>query len=135
MSSKRALVPKKSHRLPRRGFLFTLVRFAGWLLKVAGLLLLGIAMIGFFLMLVRIGPTFIGSIQYLDQKMAGFMFLFSLGYLLIFPIVGLVGVAVAGIGLALGFVGTEHHVNLDNQIGPRADEAAKEPPTKSAGYR
>lgn len=61
----------------------------------------------FYLMLVRIGPTFFGSSQYLDQRMAGLVFLTSLIYLLIFPIVGLVGVTIAGIGLALGYVGTE----------------------------
>ncbi len=132
MSSKRTLVPNHSHRLPRKGFLFTLVRFVGLLLEVAGLLLLGIALIGFFLMLVRIGPTFIGSIRSLDQQMAGFIFLSSLGYLLIFPIIGLVGLAIAGIGLALRFVGTERRVNIDNQIGQITDESAKEPPT-SAG--
>jgi hypothetical protein len=133
MLSKRALVPNKSHRLPRRGFLFTIVRFAGLLLKVAGLLLLGIAMIGFFLMLVRISPTLVGSIRHLDQKMSGFIFLASLGNLLLFPIVGLVGVAIAGMGLALGFVGTERRVNSDDQTERIADESAKKPPTKSAG--
>jgi hypothetical protein len=133
MSSRRALVPNPPQRLPRKGFLFTLVRFVGLLLEVAGLLLLGIAVIGFFLMLVRSGPTFVGSIRYLDQQMAGFVFLLSLGYLLIFPIIGLVGVAIAGIGLALRFVGTERRVNIDNQIGQITDESAKEPPTKSAG--
>ncbi len=134
MSSKRALVPNKPRRLPRKGFLFTLVRFAGLLLKGAGLLLLGIAVIGFFLMLVRNGPTLVGSIRYLDQKMAGFIFLISLGYLLIFPIVGLVGVAIAGIGLALGYVGTEPAMST-SIIRPDQVQMSqlKQPPSKGAG--
>ncbi len=110
MSSKRALIPNKAHRTPKKGFLFALVRFAGLLLKIAGLLLLGIAVVGFFFMLVRSGPTLVETIQHLDQKMAGFIFLASLGALLVFPIVGLVGAAIAGIGLILGFVGTERRL-------------------------
>jgi hypothetical protein len=128
------LVPNKPRRLARKGFLFTLVRFAGLLLKVAGLLLLGIAVIGFFLMLVRFVPTFVGSIRYFDQKMAGFIFLISLGYLLIFPIVGLVGVAVASIGFALGYVGTEPAAST-SMIRPDPVQMSqlKQPPTKGAG--
>ncbi|MBE3143416.1 MAG: hypothetical protein IMZ61_05755 [Planctomycetes bacterium] len=133
MSSKRTLVPNKPRRLPRKGFLFTFVRFAGLLLKGAGLLL-GIAVIGFFIMLVRFVPTLVGSIRYLDQKMAGFIFLISLGYLLIFPIVGLVGVAIAGIGLALGYVGTEPAMST-SIIRPDQVQISqlKQPPTKGAG--
>ena len=114
MSSKRIFVSSKSHRTPRQGFIFTIIRLAGLLLKIAGLLLLGIAMIGFFFMLVRIGPTLVGSIRYINQKMSGFIFLLSLGYLLIFPIIGLVGMVIAGIGLALDFIGTENRLIIDN---------------------
>ena len=134
MSSKRALVPNKPGRLPRKGFLFTLIRFAGLLLKIAGLLLLGIAVVGFVLMLVRIGPNFVGSIRYLDQKMAGFIFFMSLGYLSIFPIVGLVGIVIAGIGLALGYVGTEPAMSTSiNRPDTVQMSQQKQPPTKSAG--
>lgn len=135
MSSKRALVPNKPRRLPRKGFLFILVRSAGLLLKVAGLLMLGIAVIGFFFMLVRTGPGIVDSFRYLDQqKFAGFIFFGLLGGLLIFPIVGLVGVAIAGIGLALGYVGTESAVST-SMIRPDQVQMGqlKEPPTKGPG--
>jgi hypothetical protein len=114
--------------------LFMLVRFAGLLLKVVGLPLLGIAVIGFFIMLVRIGPTFIDSFRFLEQQMGGFIFFLSLFYLLIFPVIGLVGAAIAGIGLALGYAGTEPAVST-SMISP--DQAQKSqlkgPPTKGAG--
>ena len=117
MVSKRATIPNKSRRLPRKGFLFALVRFAGVLFKVVGLLLLVSAVAGFILMLLQIGPTLVGSIQSSDQKFAGFTFLISLAYLLIFPIIGLVGVALAGIGLAMGRMGTEP-ITSTTIIGP-----------------
>ena len=132
MLSRRTLISNKPRRLPRKGFIFILVRFAGLLLKVAGSLLLGVAVMGFFLMLVRIGPTLVGSIQTLgQQQMAGFIFFVSLGYLLIFPIIGLVGVVIAGIGLALGHVGTEA-IALKSSAGSEQVLMGQqnEPPTK-----
>ena len=126
MLSKHALIPSKPQRLPRRGFLFTLARFAGLLLKIAGLLLLGIAVVGFVFMLVRITPTLVGSIRHLDQNMAGFIFLVSLGSLLFFPIVGLVAVAMTGIGFFLGFVGTGPRFNIDNQTESSTDKKESE---------
>ncbi len=97
----------RPRRLPRPGVGFGLVRVAGWLSIGAGLLLLGVGLIGFVAMLVRAGPTLAGALQSLDQQMAGFVFLISLVNLLIFPAVGLVGAALAGIGLALGYIGTQ----------------------------
>ena len=107
MLSKRATISNKPRRLPRKDLLFVLVRFAGLLFKVAGLLLLVSAVAGFILMLLRIGPTLFGSIHYSDQKIAGFTFPISLAYLLVLPIIGLVGAEMADIGFALGRIGTE----------------------------
>jgi hypothetical protein len=134
MSSERGLAPNRPRRRPRKGFVFILVRFAGWLLKVAGLLLLGIALIGFFVMLVRIGPAFVGSFRYLDQQIGRLILLLQLMWLLIFPVAGLVGAAIAGIGLALGYVGTEPAVST-SIIRPDLAQMSqiKEPPTQRAG--
>ncbi|HSO13627.1 MAG TPA: hypothetical protein VLT51_14715 [Anaerolineales bacterium] len=134
MSSKRASVSNKPLRLPRKGFFFTLVRFAGLLLKVAGSLLLGIAVIGFFFMLVRISPSLVESIRYIDQqKMAGFIFFTLLGYLLFFPILGLTGLVMAGIGFVLGHVGTEAIVSKSLiELDQVQMSQLNEPPTKGA---
>jgi hypothetical protein len=133
MPSKRTLTPNPPHRVSRKGLLFTAIRFAGRLFEIVGLLLLGIAVIGFFFMLVRIGQTFVGSIRSLDQQMAGFIFLVSLGYLLIFPIIGLVGVVTVGLGLAVHFVGTERQVELDDHIETVDDEPTPEQLPKNDG--
>jgi hypothetical protein len=101
------MVPKKLRRLPKKGCTFTIARVAGIVFKIAGGLLLVIGVIGFFIMLVRTGPTLVGSIPYLDQQMAGFIFLISLASVLVFPTVGIVGAVIVGIGFLLGFVGTE----------------------------
>ncbi len=111
MQSERTSVSPRPRRAPRKGIFFVLVRFGGLLLTVLGLLLLGIAVIGFCVVLVRIGPTLVGSIQHLQEQMAGFIFLISLVNLLIFPFVGLLGMAMAGIGLVLSYVGTEPAVS------------------------
>jgi hypothetical protein len=108
MSSKHATAPRKPSRLPRKGFFYLLIRFSGLLLKVTGLLLIGVAAVGFFFMLVRFSPAILDTFHSLDQqKFAGFVFFMALGYMLIFPIIGLVGVAITGLGLALGHAGTE----------------------------
>jgi cytochrome b561 len=70
-------------------------------------LLLGIAVIGFCVVLVRIGPALVESAQHLGQQMAGFIFILQLVNLLAFPFVGLLGMVMAGLGLVLGYVGTE----------------------------
>jgi len=117
MLSKRATISNKPRRLPRKGLIFVFVRFAGLLFKVAGLLLLVSAVAGFILMLLRIGPTLFGSIHYSEQRIAGFTFLISLAYLSVFPIIGLVGFAMAGIGFVMGCIGTEP-VTSTTIIGP-----------------
>ena len=94
-------------RLPKKGCFFTGARIAGLLLKIAGGLLLVIAVIGFIIMLVRIGPGLVELIPNLDHQMAGFVFTLYLVNLLIFPVVGLVGAVMVGIGFILGYVGTE----------------------------
>lgn len=94
----------EDHHIPRAGFFFALVRFGSLLLIGFGLLLLGIALIGFLAVLIRIGPTLVGSLQHLNQQMAGFILLISLMYVLIFPFIGLIGAVMAGIGFALGHV-------------------------------
>jgi len=107
MTSERRMVSNTPHRIPKKGFAFLLIRSAGLLLKVVGLLLCGIAVTGFLIMLVRIVPTIIESIQYIEQKMAGLIFLTSLSSLLVFPAIGLAGAVIAVLGFALGYFGTE----------------------------
>jgi hypothetical protein len=107
MCAKWALSTTIPRRLPKKGFPFALARFGGLLFKIIGLVLVGVAVIGFFIILVRISPTLAESIQHLDQKAGGFTFFISLGYLVVFPIIGLVGVVIGSIGIALSYVGTE----------------------------
>ena len=102
-----AQVPHRKGRQPRKGCFFTLLLIAGLLLILAGLLLLGIAGVGFVVMLVRVGPDLGDALQHLDQQMAGFIFILLLVNLLIFPLAGLVGAAIAGLGMALSYIGTE----------------------------
>ncbi len=104
MPSEHTAGSNEGHPIPRSGFFFALARFGSLFLTVIGLFLFGIAVIGFFAVLIRIGPTLVGSLQHLNQQMAGFTFLISLIYLLIFPMVGLIGAVLTGIGFALGRV-------------------------------
>jgi hypothetical protein len=133
MASKHVGPPKK-RRLPRKGWFFLLIRITGLLCKIGGWLLLGIAVIGFFFVLVEIGPTFVGSMRYLYQKMAQLTFMITLMYLLIFPILGLVGAVIAGIGFALGYAGTEKASSI-SIIGPEQGQVSppEEPSTNGAG--
>ncbi len=106
MSSQRTSFPRKSC-YPRPGLGFVLVRTIGWLLKITGWLLIGVAVIGFLIMLVRVGPEFIKALEQSSEvKFAGFVFLLLLTYLLIFPLLGLVGAILAGIGFLFGLWGT-----------------------------
>ena len=131
MTSERTLVSNTPRRIPRKALLFLLIRFVGLLLRVAGLLLCGIAAIGFLVMLVKIGPTIIESIQYIEQKMAGLIFLTSLTSLLVFPAIGLAGTFIAALGFALDYFGTEPAVST-LMIDPYKEKSGqiKKPPTK-----
>jgi hypothetical protein len=129
MKSKRAA---NRSRRPREGFFFALARFTGLMLKVAGWLLLAIGVIGFIIMLVRIGPGLVGALQYPEQKMAGFIFILYLVNLLIFPVVGLVGAVMVGIGFVLGFIGTQPGVPTTIITTDQVSQPM-EPPTQGAG--
>jgi hypothetical protein len=96
-----------THRIPKEGCVFSIIRIAGLLLKIAGFLLLAIALIGFVIVLVRIGPTLVEMIPHLDHQMAGFVFILYLTNLLIFPVVGLVGAVLVGVGFLLSYYGTK----------------------------
>jgi len=95
------------HRRPRPGLIFTLLRLAGLLLIVAGLLLLALGGIGFVIALVRSGPSLVDALQHLDQQMAGLILIIALTTLAVFPVVGVVGVILAGLGLVLRYLATE----------------------------
>ena len=99
-------VPRKSRR-PRPGFGFGLLRVAGWFFKIAGLLLVVLALAGCIFVLVKTWPTFFEAMLHFEQKSAGFYFFVVLGYFLVFMIIGLTGAVMAGIGLALGYWGTQ----------------------------
>jgi cytochrome b561 len=128
------VVPNPPHRLPKKGSFFTLVRVAGLLLKVAGFLLLVIGLIGFLIILVRIGPGLGDAVQHLDQQFAGFIFILLLVNLLIFPFIGLVGIGLAGAGFVLSYVGTEPAVSTSiKRLDQVQTSQPKQPPTKGAG--
>jgi hypothetical protein len=59
-------------------------------------------------MLVQVYPTLAESLQYIgQQKIAGLIFITVLVDLLVFPMVGLIGIVFAAVGFALGRIGTE----------------------------
>mgnify|MGYP001170069974 CR=1 FL=1 len=106
MSSQFKLLSRKSRR-PKPGFGFLLVRLIGWLLGIVGGLLIAAALVGFIVALVKAAPTLVGAMQFLEQQMAGFIVLTLLGGLLVFVLLGLAGVVLAGIGFAFNRWGTK----------------------------
>ncbi len=133
MASKHVVPPKK-RRLPRKGWFFLLIRITGLLCKIGGLLLLVIGVIGFLIMLVRIGPGLGDAVQHLNQQFAGFIFILLLVNLLIFPFIGLVGIVLAGAGFVLSYVGTEPAVSTSIKRPDHVQMSQpKQPPTKGAG--
>ncbi len=106
MSSQRTSFPHKS-RYPKPGLGFALLRTIGWIFKVTGWLLIGVAVVGFVIMLIRVGPELVRALENSSEgKFAGFVFLLLLTYLLIFPLLGLVGAILTGIGFLFGRWGT-----------------------------
>jgi hypothetical protein len=105
MSTGRVLTPNR--RRPRPGCFFTGLRVAGWLLIAGGGLLLAIGLIGSLVMLVRAGPSLGDTLQHLDEQMGGFIFILLLVNLLVFPVVGVMGAALVGLGLVVGYLTTE----------------------------
>lgn len=122
MQSQHVIGSKNPRRIQRKGCFFVALRIVSWVLKATGVFLLCVAMIGFLIMFLRAAPELLGSIQYLgEQKMAGFVFFTLIGALLIFPVIGVVGIVLIIIGFILGYFGTEAMetksvIENDNQI-------------------
>lgn len=96
MKSKNGKSPNNHRRLPKKGCIFLLSRIAGWLFIIAGVLLILIAVIGFFFIMIKGGSTLLESLRYLgQQKMAGLIFASLLVDLLAFRFLGLVGIVIA----------------------------------------
>ncbi len=122
MSSQFQSFPHKS-RHPKPGLGFAVVRLIGWSFKIIGGLLIGAAVAGFILMLVKAGPELISAFdQSPESTFAGFVFLVLLGYLLIFPLLGLAGAVLAGIGFLFGRWGT-NRAPIMTGIEPTSDRA------------
>jgi hypothetical protein len=119
--SERTPDSRKPRRVPRKGAFFVFLRVGGILLAILGLPLLCIGGVGFIAMLVQLGPTLMETFSGLGEQMSGFVFLASLGYLSIFPVVGLVGAVMLGIGLLLIFAATERAVPAANPASGQAD--------------
>jgi hypothetical protein len=123
-------------RKPRRtkpGFGIVLV-IIGWFLKVIGMLLVGVAIVGFSIMLVKLGPELVRALEYSSEgEFAGFVFLLYLTYLLIFPLFGLVGVILAGISFLFNLWGTEPTVTdvnaglISNSTLQAQEQGTKDP--------
>ena len=107
MASVRNSLSPRPRRVPKKGAVFLIARGIGLLLTVLGLLLFAVAAAGFFVMLVRVGPLLVDSAEHLVSPIAGFVFIGSLVYLVIFPVIGWLGAAMAGVGLLVHYVGTE----------------------------
>lgn len=111
MSSKLTLHSYKS-RFPKPGTGFLLVRLLGGFFKILGGLLSAAAGIGFIVTLVRAGSTLAGALQFLEQKMAGFIAAIIVGILLLFLLLGLSGLILLGTGFALSHWGTTNNQAL-----------------------
>jgi 2-dehydropantoate 2-reductase len=120
MRSQHTSVSRRSHRRPKPGIGFTLLRGAGWFLKIVGLLMAGLALVGFIFLLAKTAPLLIEVLQHPEQKMAGFIFLVMLGNLSAFLVLGFVGAVLAGIGFACGYWGTQPAIS-----GAEAEEKAR----------
>jgi hypothetical protein len=77
----------------------------------------GLSIVGFVINLVRLWPSLSSAWQYHEERMAGFLFFVMIGALLAFPILGLVGAVVTGIGLLLGRAGTRS-ISVDRSPEP-----------------
>jgi ABC-type phosphate transport system permease subunit len=100
--------PSRKPRRPKPGTGFLLVRLIGWCFKVVGGLLMIAGLFGFIAVLPKVISTIADAWQYLpEDKMAGFVVIGMLTWLLVFVLLGFSGIVLAGIGFALGRWGTE----------------------------
>jgi hypothetical protein len=106
MSSPFNLLSPQARR-PKAGSGFALVRLAGWTLGIVGGLLSMSALLGFLVILVKVGPMIVEALQFPEQKMGGFIILIASGGLLLFVLLGLAGIICLGLGLVFGRWGTE----------------------------
>ncbi len=91
---------RQTRRVLRTGFPFALLRLLGIVLEAAGALISIAASVGFVLILVRLAPEFASAIQQPESRMAGFVTIIFLVWLLVPLAIALLGV----VGIALGYV-------------------------------
>jgi hypothetical protein len=94
-------------RRPKPGTVFLLIRLLGWSFQIVGWLLIMAALIGFVIVLVKMGSTLLEAFQYTEQKMAGLVIIMVLSWLLVCVLIGFAGIVFVGVGFAFGRWGTE----------------------------
>jgi hypothetical protein len=94
-------------RRPKPGTGFLLIRLFGLCFQILGWLLMIAALIGFVVVLVRMGSTLLEAFQYAEQKMAGLVIIIVLSWLLVCVLIGFGGMVFEVIGFAFSRWGTE----------------------------
>jgi hypothetical protein len=96
----------RRRRVPKAGFIFSLLRVVGIILEAGGLLISAASVAGFIILLVRIAPGLVSALNFSEQKFAGFVFILYLVWLVVPVVVGILGMLVAVIGFACHRLGT-----------------------------
>jgi len=106
----------KSRRVTRRGPGFAFLRLLGIALEVGGALISIAASIGFVVILVRLAPGIASAMQYPESRMAGFVIILLLVWILVPLALVLLGVVGLGLGYILRRVATRPAV-ITNRTG------------------
>jgi hypothetical protein len=104
----------------------------GWFFKMSGILWIGFVEFGFLYLFLKISPGLFDSLQFGDQKFAGFVTIITLSYLLFFLCIslagGLFGIGLVMAGFALGHAGT---ISFETSPTPRIPEQTEHPVDRS----
>jgi hypothetical protein len=101
MNPERSIEDQRNRRVPKQGFIITLIRIVGAALVAVGILITVVSTIGFIIVLVKMVPNLVAAISYPESMLSGFVIMGFVVWLVAIMAVGILGgiMSVFGFGL------------------------------------
>jgi cytochrome b561 len=101
MAQEQAVVARKRRRVVKPGAFYGILRVIGIILEAIGSAITVASVIGLIALLVKTAPDLASAQSYSEQRMAGFVFLLLLAWLITPLLIGLLGILLAVVGFVI----------------------------------
>jgi hypothetical protein len=113
MTQEQTITARKRRRVVKPGAFNGILRIIGILMEAGGIAITAGSVIGFIVLLIKTAPGLASALSYSEQRMAGFVFLLLLAWLIIPILIGLFGIFLSVVGFGMYRLSTQPEAKPD----------------------